>query len=128
MMTKSVMDEVKQIFRPEFLNRIDENIVFAVLTKEEVRKIARLFIDDIRNRMMQEYQMTLKVTGAAMDFLAEKGYDENYGARPLRRVIQNEIEDELADWILDGRLKSGDVITIGKKDKKLTFSVTETGK
>lgn len=128
MMTKSVMDEVKQIFRPEFLNRIDENIVFAVLTKEEVRKIARLFIDDIRNRMMQEYRMTLKVTGAAMDFLAEKGYDENYGARPLRRVIQNEIEDVLADWILDGRLKSGDVMTIGKKDKKLTFSVTETGK
>ncbi len=127
-MTKSVMDEVKQIFRPEFLNRIDDTIVFAVLTKEEVRKIARLFMEDIRRRLVQEYQISLKVTGAALDFLAEKGYDENYGARPLRRVIQNEVEDALADWILNGRLKSGDVMTIGKKDKKLTFSVTETGK
>lgn len=128
LMTKSVMDEVKQIFRPEFLNRIDDTIVFAVLTKEEVRKIARLFMEDIRRRLVQEYQISLKVTGAALDFLAEKGYDENYGARPLRRVIQNEVEDALADWILNGRLKSGDVMTIGKKDKKLTFSVTETGK
>lgn len=128
MMTKSVMDEVKQIFRPEFLNRIDETIVFTVLTKDEVRKIAKLFIEDIRKRLMQEYEITLKLTSGAMDFLAEKGYDQNYGARPLRRVIQNEIEDVLADWILNGQLKSGDVMTIGKKDKKLTFSVTETGK
>lgn len=128
LMTKSVMDEVKQIFRPEFLNRIDETIVFAVLTRDEVRKIARLFIDEIKDRLMEESKISLKVTAAAMDELAQKGYDENYGARPLRRVIQNEVEDVLADWILSGRLKSGDVMTVGKKDKKLIFSVTETGK
>ncbi|MGN0418199.1 ATP-dependent Clp protease ATP-binding subunit [Anaerostipes faecalis] len=127
-MTKGVMEEVKQIFRPEFLNRIDETIVFAVLTKEEVREIAKLFISDVKSRLMNSYQISLKVTPGALDWLAEKGYDENYGARPLRRVIQSEIEDVLADWILEGRLKNGSQMTIGKKDKKLTFSVKEASK
>ena len=127
-MKKGVMEEVKQIFRPEFLNRIDETIVFAVLTKEEVKKIAKLFIDELRARLLSEHQITLKITASAMDLLAEKGYDENYGARPLRRVIQNEIEDVLADKILEGTLSNGQTMTIGKKDKKLTFSVKETSK
>ena len=100
-MKKGVMEEVKQIFRPEFLNRIDETIVFAVLTKEEVKKIAKLFIDELKVRLLNEHQITLKITSSAMDLLADKGYDENYGARPLRRVIQNEIEDVLADKILE---------------------------
>ena len=124
-MKKGVMEEVKQIFRPEFLNRIDETIVFAVLTKEEVKQIAKLFIDDLKVRLYSEHQITLKLTSSAMDLLAEKGYDENYGARPLRRVIQNDIEDVLADYILEGKLTNGQSITIGKKDKKLTFSVKE---
>ena len=98
-MKKGVMEEVKQIFRPEFLNRIDETIVFAVLTKEEVKKIAKLFMDELRARLLSEHQITLKITSGAMDLLADKGYDENYGARPLRRIIQNEIEDVLADKI-----------------------------
>ena len=127
-MKKGVMEEVKQIFRPEFLNRIDETIVFAVLTKEEVKKIAKLFIDELKVRLLSEHQITLKITSSAMDLLADKGYDENYGARPLRRVIQNEIEDVLADKILEGTLSNGQTITIGKKDKKLTFSVKETSK
>ena len=90
-MKKGVMEEVKQIFRPEFLNRIDETIVFAVLTKEEVKKIAKLFMDELRARLLSEHQITLKITSGAMDLLADKGYDENYGARPLRRIIQNEM-------------------------------------
>ena len=122
------MEEVKQIFRPEFLNRIDETIVFAVLTKEEVKKIAKLFIDELKVRLLNEHQITLKITSSAMDLLADKGYDENYGARPLRRIIQNEIEDVLADKILEGTLTNGQTMTIGKKDKKLTFSVKETSK
>lgn len=124
-MKKGVMEEVKQIFRPEFLNRIDETIVFAVLTKEEVKKIAKLFMDELRARLLSEHQITLKITSGAMDLLADKGYDENYGARPLRRIIQNEIEDVLADKILEGTLTNGQTMTIGKKDKKLTFSVKE---
>ena len=127
-MKKGVMEEVKQIFRPEFLNRIDETIVFAVLTKEEVKKIAKLFIDELKVRLLNEHQITLKITSSAMDLLADKGYDENYGARPLRRVIQNEIEDVQADKILEGTLSNGQTMTIGKKDKKLTFSVKETSK
>ena len=124
-MKKDVMEEVKQIFRPEFLNRIDETIVFAVLTKEEVKKIAKLFMDELRVRLLSEHQITLKITSGAMDLLADKGYDENYGARPLRRIIQNEIEDVLADKILERTLTNGQTMTIGKKDKKLTFSVKE---
>ena len=124
-MKKGVMEEVKQIFRPEFLNRIDETIVFAILTKEEVKKIAKLFMDELRARLLREHQITLKITSGAMDLLADKGYDENYGARPLRRIIQNEIEDVLADKILEGTLTNGQTMTIGKKDKKLTFSVKE---
>ena len=125
---KAVMGELRASFRPEFLNRIDETIVFAVLTKEEVKKIAKLFIDELKVRLLNEHQITLKITSSAMDLLADKGYDENYGARPLRRVIQNEIEDVLADKILEGTLSNGQTMTIGKKDKKLTFSVKETSK
>lgn len=121
------MEEVKQIFRPEFLNRIDETIVFAVLTKEEVKKIAKLFMDELRARLLSEHQITLKITSGAMDLLADKGYDENYGARPLRRIIQNEIEDVLADKILEGTLTNGQTMTIGKKIKTY-FSVKETSK
>ena len=114
-MKKGVMEEVKQIFRPEFLNRIDETIVFAVLTKEEVQKIAKLFMDELKVRLLREHQITLKITSGAMDLLADKGYDENYGARPLRRIIQNEIEDVLADKILEGTLSNGQMTSIGKK-------------
>ena len=120
-MKKGVMEEVKQIFRPEFLNRIDETIVFAVLTKEEVKKIAKLFMDELRARLLSEHQITLKITSGAMDLLADKGYDENYGARPLRRIIQNEIEDVLADKILEGTLTNGQTMTIGKKIKTYFF-------
>ena len=118
-MKKGVMEEVKQIFRPEFLNRIDETIVFAVLTKEEVKKIAKLFIDELKVRLLNEHQITLKITSSAMDLLADKGYDENYGARPLRRAIQNIVEDSLAEYILDGKIKAGEEVKIAAKDGKI---------
>ena len=94
---------------------------FAVLTQQEVRQIAKIFIRDIAKRLEESRHISLKVTPGAFDWLAQKGYDEHYGARPLRRVIQNEIEDVLADWILDGKLHDGDCMTVGKKDKKFDF-------
>ena len=91
------------------------------LQRKEVKKIAKLFMDELRARLLSEHQITLKITSGAMDLLADKGYDENYGARPLRRIIQNEIEDVLADKILEGTLTNGQTMTIGKKDKKTYF-------
>ena len=120
-MKKGVMEEVKQIFRPEFLNRIDETIVFAVLTKEEVKKIAKLFIDELKVRLLNEHQITLKITSSAMDLLADKGYDENYGARPLRRVIQNEIEDAMAEEYLDGKFAQGDTVALEMDENHIKF-------
>ena len=121
-MKKGVMEEVKQIFRPEFLNRIDETIVFAVLTKEEVKKIAKLFIDELKVRLLSEHQITLKITSSAMDLLADKGYDENYGARPLRRAIQNLIEDKIAEAILDGKIKPNKPAKVTAQDDKIQIS------
>ena len=120
-MKKGVMEEVKQIFRPEFLNRIDETIVFAILTKEEVKKIAKLFMDELRARLLSEHQITLKITSGAMDLLADKGYDENYGARPLRRIIQNEIEDAMAEEYLDGKFVQGDTVALEMNENHIKF-------
>lgn len=127
-MTKGVMEEVKQIFRPEFLNRIDETIVFTILTKEEVKQITKLFIAEVEEQLQKNHQISMKLTPGAIEWLVDTGYDEIYGARPLRRLIQNQVEDVLADMILDGTLKQGNQVTIGKKDKKLTFSVKDASK
>ena len=95
------------------------------LQRKKLRRSQNCLLDELRARLLSEHQITLKITSGAMDLLADKGYDENYGARPLRRIIQNEIEDVLADKILEGTLTNGQTMTIGKKDKKLTFSVKE---
>lgn len=127
-MTKGVMEEVKQIFRPEFLNRIDETIVFTILTKDEVKKIAKLFTVEVEEQLKKNHQVTMKLTSGALEWLVDTGYEETYGARPLRRLIQNQVEDVLADMILEGKLSDGNQVTIGKKDKKLTFSVKDASK
>ena len=103
---KNVMDELKRTFRPEFLNRIDDVIVFRSLTKEELVQIADLMIAEVQKEA-EERKVTFVVTDAAKEYLISKGYDEKNGARPLRRVIQKQIEDELAERYLAGKLTPG---------------------
>lgn len=127
-MTQGVMEEVRQIFKPEFLNRIDGTIVFTMLTKDELREIAKLFLNNLKEQLMKNHRISVKITSNAVSLLADKGYSETYGARPLRRVIQSEIEDVLADKILSGELRDEAALTIGAKDKNLTFSIKDASK
>jgi ATP-dependent Clp protease ATP-binding subunit ClpC len=98
-MQTKVREELKRMFRPEFLNRIDEIIVFHQLTSTEIRQIVNLLLKQVQNQLIEQ-EIKLEVTDAAMDLIAKKGYDKQYGARPLRRVIQKELEDKLAEGIL----------------------------
>ncbi len=120
-----VMEAVRHTFKPEFLNRIDETIVFHPLDKTNMKDIVNIMLKNIRKRAEEQMALTIRVTDNAKDFLIEKGYDQKYGARPLRRAIQNLIEDELAGKILDGTFAGGDTVTIGKKNDKLTFTKRE---
>lgn len=117
-MKKSVFEELRKTFRPEFLNRIDETIVFHQLSREEIRKIVDLMVKEVEERMA-EHEINIEVTGAARDWLAEKGFDEVYGARPLRRVIQKEIEDKLSEELIKGTLKLGDKVLVEVEDDKI---------
>lgn len=121
-MKTAVMQEVRQMFKPEFLNRIDEIIVFRSLNKKEVREIARLMMQEFVDRAKKNLELEVNVSRYVYDYLVEKGFDEKYGARPIRRVIQTDIEDVLADEILNGTIQRGSTITLRKKDKKLIFS------
>ncbi len=122
-MKDGVMDEVKRLFKPEFLNRIDETIVFHALTKTHIREIVRIMLDTIAKRAATQLKLRIKAEDALLDHLAEKGFDEKYGARPLRRAIQTEVEDKLAEEILEGRVRMQDTVTLGFKDDKLQISV-----
>ena len=104
---------LRQTFRPEFLNRIDEIIVFHSLTRENIRDIVFIMFDRIAKRALSELNIKVKCDDSFIDHIAEKGFDEKYGARPLRRAIQNEVEDSLSEKILAGEVKSGDSVTIG---------------
>lgn len=121
LMKKRVTDELKRSFRPEFLNRIDEVIVFHQLTKSEIRQIVDLMVNELAERL-EDYGLKASLTDSAKDLLAAEGYDPTFGARPLRRAIQRRIEDELSEKILDGSLKTGDSVTIDAVEGKLTFS------
>lgn len=120
-MKDRVMDEVKRIFKPEFLNRIDEIIVFHPLTQENIKEIAGILLRTIEKRSRAQLGITLELEKEAVEFLAEKGFDPKYGARPLRRTIQNEIEDRLSEELLEGRIKKGDAVRIGRKEAGLVF-------
>jgi len=119
-MKKNVMNELKKAFRPEFLNRVDELIVFHPLTRENINDIAALMLNEVAKRL-KNVNITLKVDDNVKEFLAEKGYDKVYGARPLRRTIQNLVEDRIAEEMLDGKISEGDTIRIVLKDDKLEF-------
>jgi ATP-dependent Clp protease ATP-binding subunit ClpC len=122
MMKNNVMDEVHKLFKPEFLNRIDETIVFHALTKEDIRKIVDIMIRTVSKRTVSQMKIGIEVDEAAKDWLIEKGYEPKYGARPLRRTIQNEIEDNLAEEILNGNVKEGNQVLITLEEDKLKFT------
>ena len=117
---ETVTEEMKKAFRPEFLNRIDETIVFAHLTQEEIRQIVDLMLKDLFKRLA-ERELSVEVTDEVKDHLAKNGYSEAYGARPLRRLIQRKIEDMLAEEILSGKYAPGDTIVIKLVDDKIAF-------
>ena len=117
---ETVTEEMKKAFRPEFLNRIDETIVFSHLSKEEIRQIVDLMLKDLFKRL-QERELSVEVTDEVKDHLAENGYSEAYGARPLRRLIQRKIEDELAEEILSGKYANGDTVKMVLKDGRIAF-------
>jgi ATP-dependent Clp protease ATP-binding subunit ClpC len=119
-MKDKVMEEVKRFFRPEFLNRIDATIVFHQLDRAQILAIVELMIDMVR-RELEEKQIDIEITDAAKEYLGEKGFDPVLGARPLRRLIQNEVEDILSDEILSGRLKRGDVAIIDMEEGKIVI-------
>ena len=122
-MKQNVMDEVKLIFRPEFLNRIDEIIVFHALEKEHMKKIAVLMSREFSKRLETQMNIRLTLRESAKNLLVEKGTDSKYGARPLRRAMQTELEDKLAEAILNGEVKSGDTVEAGVSQKKIRFIV-----
>ena len=122
-MKEGVMDEVKRIFKPEFLNRIDDIIVFHPLNKDNIRKIVKIMLDEIFARTADQLSIDLSANRSVLDHLAENGFDPNYGARPLRRAIQNEVEDALAEAILDERIKGGDKVGLSIKKGRIDFTV-----
>ena len=127
-MKSGVMEEVRRMFKPEFLNRIDEIMVFHSLNKENIRKIVTILLKNLEKRCQEQLDIILKVTGAAKDLIADAGFDSKYGARPLRRAIQTKIEDEMATEILEGRIKAGDAVQVKVKDKKICFEVKDAEK
>ena len=110
-MRKKLMEALKKTFRPEFINRMDSVIVFHALNREHIRKIATIELEKVAERL-KDRQIILSATDSALEKLAEKGYDPEMGARPLRRVIQIEIEDQLSDELLANKIKDGDHIWI----------------
>lgn len=119
-MKDNIMDELKKTFRPEFLNRIDETIVFHTLEDVHLKKIVKLMLESVSKRLAQK-DIYLEVTDAAQEFMANEGFDITYGARPLRRVIQRMIEDNLSEGILTGKVKIGDKVKFDVKEGKLVF-------
>lgn len=118
-MKNNVMEEVKRLFKPEFLNRIDETIVFRALNKDDMKQIVTLMASELQKRCREQLQIELVIRDAAKAYIVEKAYDRKYGARPLRRKIQDEIEDRLAEEIIAGKVKAGDRVVVTTKHKEL---------
>ena len=123
-MKDGVMDEVKRLFKPEFLNRIDETIVFHALNKEHIKKIVTILLANLIKRCKSQMDITLRVRESVKEYIAKEGYDPKYGARPLRRAIQSKIEDAMAEEILEGRIKNGDTVTVSMSKEDIKFLVT----
>ncbi len=122
-MKGSVMEEVRRIFKPEFLNRIDETIVFRSLNKEDMKQIVGLMIKELSERCQKQLEIKLVVRDAAKNYIVDKAYEPKYGARPLRRKIQNEIEDKLAEELLAGKIQRGSEVIVTTKKNEIFFDV-----
>ena len=127
-MKQNVMGEIKQLFRPEFLNRIDEIIVFHSLGDEELKQITGLLCKAFSERVMKQLGIQLKVRDSVKKMIMEKGKDPKFGARPLRRTLQTELEDKLAEEILNGKVKAGQKVEAGVSKKEVKFYVDDTKK
>ena len=117
------MEEVRRLFKPEFLNRIDDIIVFHSLNQEHIREIVTLLFGELQKRCKEQMEITLHVRTSVRDHIAKSGFDEKYGARPLKRAIQNQVEDALAEELLSGRVKAGDEVTVTLVKDKIAFRV-----
>lgn len=126
-MKSSVMEEVRRIFRPEFLNRIDETIVFRSLQKDDMKQIVTLLTKNLQKRCREQLNMELIIRDSAKDYIVEKSFDRKYGARPLKRKIQEEIENPMAELIIEGKIKRGDRVIVCTKNKVLTIIPENTG-
>lgn len=122
-MKEGVMEEVKRIFKPEFLNRIDETIVFRTLNKDDMKKIVTILTKTLVERCKMQMDITLSIKDSVKAYIVESAYDPKYGARPLKRKIQNLIEDALAEEILDGKIKKGDTVDVTVRGEKINFTV-----
>ncbi|TET44768.1 MAG: ATP-dependent Clp protease ATP-binding subunit, partial [Dehalococcoidia bacterium] len=125
-MKEKVLGEVKKTFRPEFLNRIDATVVFHALTKEHIRQIVDLMLNQV-SIPLKEKNITLEVTDAAKDLLVSKGYDPVFGARPLRRVIQNTVEDQLSEALLRGEFLPGDIAVVDCDEETIVIRPAAVG-
>jgi ATP-dependent Clp protease ATP-binding subunit ClpC len=123
-MQKKLMEQLKRSFRPEFLNRLDSVIVFRQLQPEDIRKIVDIQISDVNERM-DEHFLVLEATDAAKDWLATHGYDAEYGARPLRRLIQQTVEDKLSDAVLAGEFNEGETVIVDVADDEIILRHAE---
>jgi ATP-dependent Clp protease ATP-binding subunit ClpC len=122
-MKERVMEEVKRSYRPEFINRIDQILVFRPLTKEEIKEIVSLLLKELKDRCKKQLDLEISFRPAVRDKLAEKGFDSKYGARPLKREIQTQIEDKLAEEVLAGRASKGDRVTVTLRNNEIAFLV-----
>ena len=123
-MKSGVMEEVRRLFKPEFLNRIDEIMVFHPLNKTHIKKIVNIMLKTLEKRCKEQLDIQLKITESVRDFLAEAGFDSKYGARPLRRAIQTKLEDPMANALLEGTIKRGDTVRIQLHQKEIRFYST----
>lgn len=121
-MKSGVMEEVRRLFKPEFLNRIDEIMVFHPLNKTHIKKIVNIMLKTLEKRCKEQLNIQLKITESVRDFLAEAGFDSKYGARPLRRAIQTKLEDPMANALLEGTIKRGDTVRIQLHQKEIRFT------
>ena len=124
-MKRGVMEEVRRIFKPEFLNRVDEILVFHMLDKQEIRQIVNILVKKLEKRCKEQLDIELVVRSSVKDYLAENGFDSKYGARPLKRAIQNKLEDRMAEEILAGKIHRGDRVIVSVSKKVIKFSVND---
>jgi ATP-dependent Clp protease ATP-binding subunit ClpC len=123
-MRKTLTEQLKRTFRPEFINRVDSIIVFRQLAKVDIREIVDIILGEVNERLV-EHEFVISATDEAKDWLVEHGYDREFGARPLRRLIQATIEDKLSDAVLGGHFSTGDVILVDVEDNEIVLELGE---